>query len=105
LSGDECIDIGYSSAKESPTQLDRLMRDARRPRFRAVMVARFDRFARSTSHRLRALAEFQIYKIDFISVSENIDTSTPIGKTVFTVIGAVAEPERSLIQERVLAGR
>src|SRR5262252_3063389 len=73
-------------------------------RFDAVIVWRFDRFARSVSHLLRALETFQALGIDFISLSESIDTSTPTGKMVFTVLGAVAELERSLIVERVKAG-
>ena len=65
---------------------------------------RFDRFARSVSHLLRALEQFQSLGIDFVSLSENVDTSTPTGKMIFTVLGAVAELERSLIFERVKAG-
>ena|ERR1041385_3330736 len=68
-----------------------------------VLVARFDRFARSTKHLVLALEEFEALGIDFISVSEYIDTSTPMGRLVFTVI-VVAELERSLIRERVLMG-
>ena len=66
-----------------------------------VIVARFDRFARSVSHLLRALEEFNHLGIDFVSLSESIDTSTPMGKMIFTVLGAVAELERNLIKERV----
>src|ERR1041384_8546528 len=68
-----------------------------------VLVARFDRFARSTKHLVLALEEFEALGIDFISVSEYIDTATPMGRLVFTVI-VVAELERSLIRERVLMG-
>src|SRR5262249_36514635 len=70
-----------------------------------VIVFKFDRFARSVSHLLRALDEFKALGIDFVSVTESIDTSTPMGKMVFTVLGAVAELERSLIVERVKAGQ
>jgi DNA invertase Pin-like site-specific DNA recombinase len=62
------------------------------------------RFARSTRHLVLALEEFNALGIDFISLSESVDTSTPMGKMVFTVIGAVAELERSLIRERVVMG-
>jgi DNA invertase Pin-like site-specific DNA recombinase len=65
---------------------------------------RFDRFARSVSHLLRALETFRALGIDFVSFSEQMDTSTPTGKMVFTVLGAVAELERSLVVERVKAG-
>ena len=68
------------------------------------MVWRFDRFARSVSHLLRALENFQALGIEFVSLSEQLDTSTPAGKMVFTVLGAVAELERRLIVERVKAG-
>src|SRR6202166_2544778 len=69
-----------------------------------VVVWRFDRFARSVSHLLRAPETFQALGIQFVSLSEQLDTSTPTGKMVFTVLGAVAELERSLIVERVRAG-
>jgi len=67
-------------------------------------VARFDRFARSTRHLVLALEEFNALGVDFISLSESVDTSTPMGKMVYTVIAAVAELERSLIRERVVMG-
>src|SRR5215471_4383922 len=73
-------------------------------RFDAVIVWKFDRFARSVSHLLRALETFQALGINFVSLSESLDTSTPAGKMVLTVLGAVAELERSLIVERVKAG-
>lgn len=84
--------------------LNRLMADAHKRRFDTVCVWRFDRFARSVSHMLRALETFKALGIDFVSFSEQMDTSTPAGKMVFTVLGAVAELERSLIVERVRAG-
>jgi hypothetical protein len=80
------------------------MRDAKAHKFGLVIVARFDRFARSTTHLLRALDEFQQRGIDFVSLSENIDTGTAVGKMIFTVLGAVAELERNLIRERVAMG-
>jgi DNA invertase Pin-like site-specific DNA recombinase len=100
----EYVDIGISGAKEKRPDLDRLISDAHRRRFDVVAVWRFDRFARSVSHLLRALETFQALGIHFVSLSESIDTSTPAGKLVFTVLGAVAELERSLIVERVKAG-
>jgi DNA invertase Pin-like site-specific DNA recombinase len=69
-----------------------------------VVVWKLDRFARSVSHLLRALETFQSLGIEFVSLSEEVDTSTPTGKMVFTVLGTVAELERSLIAERVKAG-
>jgi DNA invertase Pin-like site-specific DNA recombinase len=102
--GGEYIDSGISGAKEKRPELDRLMADAHRRRFDAVIVWKFDRFARSVSHLLRALETFNALGIAFVSLSESLDTSTPAGKMVFTVLGAVAELERSLIAERVRAG-
>lgn len=101
---EEYVDAGQSGSKESRPALDRMMEDARSRRFGAVVVARFDRFARSTSHLIRGLEELRKLGIDFISINENIDTSTPMGKMVFTVISAVAELERNIIVERTLAG-
>jgi DNA invertase Pin-like site-specific DNA recombinase len=100
----EYVDIGISGIKEKRPELDRLMVDAHRRRFDAVVVWKFDRFARSVSHLLRALETFKAQGIEFVSFSEQLDTSTPAGKLVFTVLGAVAELERSLIVERVKAG-
>jgi DNA invertase Pin-like site-specific DNA recombinase len=100
----EYVDAGISGAKERRPQLDRLIADAHRRRFDVVVVWRFDRFARSVSHLLRALENFRALGVEFVSLSEQIDTSTPTGKMIFTVLGAVAELERSLIAERVRAG-
>jgi len=93
-----------SGAKDKRPEVDRLMADAHRRRFAAVVVRKFDRFARSVSHLLRALETFRALGIEFVSLSEQMDTATPAGKMVFTVLGAVAELERSLIVERVKAG-
>lgn len=100
----EYVDVGISGTKEKRPELDRLMADAHRRRFDAVLCWKFDRFARSVSHLLRALETFRAIGIEFVSFSEQLDTSTPTGKMVFTVLGAVAELERSLIVERVKAG-
>jgi DNA invertase Pin-like site-specific DNA recombinase len=100
----EYVDIGISGTKEKRPELDRLMVDAHRHRFDAVVLWKFDRFARSVSHLLRALELFRSQGIEFVSFSEQMDTSTPAGKMVFTVLGAVAELERSLIVERVKSG-
>ncbi len=101
---DSYLDIGISGTKDKRPQLDRLMADAHKRRFDIVIVWRFDRFARSVSHLLRALETFNALGIAFVSLSEQMDTTTPAGKMVFTVLGAVAELERSLIVERVRAG-
>jgi DNA invertase Pin-like site-specific DNA recombinase len=98
------VDTGFSGKKDSRPQLNRMMQDAHERRFDVVIVWRFDRFARSVSHLLRALETFGALGIEFVSLSEQVDTSTPTGKMVFTVLGAVAELERNLIVERVRAG-
>jgi len=98
------VDNGFSGKKDSRPQLNRMMQDAHERRFDVVVVWRFDRFARSVSHLLRALENFNALGIQFVSLSEQVDTSTPTGKMVFTVLGAVAELERNLIVERVRAG-
>jgi DNA invertase Pin-like site-specific DNA recombinase len=100
----EYVDEGISGAKDSRPQLNCLMDDAHKRKFDVVVVWKFDRFARSVSHLLRALETFKAQGIEFISFSEQMDTSTPTGKMIFTVLGAVAELERSLIGERVRAG-
>jgi DNA invertase Pin-like site-specific DNA recombinase len=100
----EYVDTGISGAKDSRPELRRLMEDAHKRHIDVVCVWKFDRFARSTSHLLRALETFGALGIEFCSLSEQLDTSTPAGKMVFTVLGAVAELERSLIAERVRAG-
>lgn len=100
----EYTDAGVSGAKDTRPELTRLMADAHKRRFDIVCVWKFDRFARSVSHLLRALETFKVLGIEFCSYSEQLDTSTPAGKMVFTVLGAVAELERSLIAERVRAG-
>jgi DNA invertase Pin-like site-specific DNA recombinase len=100
----EYVDIGISGTKDRRPELDRLMTDAHRRRFDVVAVWKFDRMARSVSHLLRVLETFGSLGINFVSLSEAIDTATPAGKMVFTVLGAVAELERSLIVERVRAG-
>jgi DNA invertase Pin-like site-specific DNA recombinase len=100
----EYVDLGISGARDKRPQLDRMMVEAHKRRFDVVAVWKFDRFARSVSHLLRALDTFRILGIEFVSLSESLDTATPAGRMVFTVLGAVAELERSLIAERVRAG-
>lgn len=100
----EHVDRGISGAVDSRPALDHLMADASRRRIDVIAVWKFDRFARSVSHLLRALEDFRSLGIEFVSLSEQVDTSTPTGKMIFTVLGAVAELEHSLIGERVRAG-
>ena len=101
---DSYIDSGISGSKHSRPELNRLMADAKRRKFDAVVVYRFDRFARSTRHLVNALAEFNALGIQFISMHEGIDTSTPNGRLVFGIFASIAEFERDLIRERVRSG-
>lgn len=98
------IDKGVSGAKASRPALNKMMADAAEKKFDVVIVWKFDRFARSAQHMLKALEAFQANGIAFVSTTENIDTSTPTGKMVFTVLAAVAEMERAITVERIHAG-
>lgn len=100
----EYIEVGQSGAKESRPELNKVMEDARKRKFDVIVVWRFDRFARSTKHLLLALEEFRSLGIQFISYQENVDTSSPLGQALFTIVSAVAQLERDLIRERVSAG-
>jgi DNA invertase Pin-like site-specific DNA recombinase len=100
----EYVDVGQSGAKDSRPELNQLMDDSRKRKFDAIIVWRFDRFARSTKHLLLALEEFRSLGIQFISYQENIDTSSALGQALFTIVSAVAQLERDLIRERVTAG-
>ena len=100
----EYTDNGISGTTDSRPALNELMDDARKRKFDMVLVWRFDRFARSTRHLINALEEFKNLGIDFVSYQENIDTSSPLGSAIFTIISAVAQLERDIIAERVKAG-
>ena len=100
----EYCDNGVSGTKDSRPALNELMNDAKKRKFDTVLVWRFDRFARSTRHLINALEEFKNLGIDFVSYQENIDTSSPLGSAIFTIISAVAQLERDIIAERVKAG-
>jgi len=101
---EEFVDHGFSGAKERRPALDRLTKAIWTGRFQAVLVWRFDRFARSVKHLLTALEQFRALHVNFISLQEQFDTSTPIGHAMFTIIGAMAQLERDIIRERVKAG-
>ncbi|HET7186129.1 MAG TPA: recombinase family protein [Terriglobales bacterium] len=100
----EYIDAGVSGSKESRPQLNQLMTAACRREFDIVAVHRFDRFARSTRHLLMALEEFKSLGVGFVSYSEALDTSTPLGAAMFTILGAISQLEKDIIRERVIAG-
>jgi len=100
----EYVDMGVSGSKEKRPALDRLMADARKRRFDVVCVYRYDRFARSLRHLVNALAEFNALGIQFVSLHEGVDTSTPNGRLVFGIFASIAEFERELIRDRVKSG-
>ncbi len=100
----EYTDSGVSGIQRHRPQLDALMKDARRRLFDVVLVWKFDRFARSLKHLIESLDEFSALGIDFVSLTEGIDTTTPTGQLLFHIVGAVAQFERDLIAERVRAG-
>lgn len=97
------IDEGISGSVDKRPELDELKEAVKAGKYDCVMVFKFDRLARSTTHLLSCLKLFQQHDCDFVSVTEGIDTSTNIGKMIFTFLGAIAEFERSLIQERIKA--
>jgi DNA invertase Pin-like site-specific DNA recombinase len=101
---DEFIDSGISGSKESRPALNRLLADAKRRKFDAVLVYRYDRFARSLRQLVNALAEFDALGIHFVSLHEGVDTATPNGRLVFGIFASIAEFERELIRGRVRSG-
>ena len=100
----EYVDRGVSGSRESRPALNRLMGAAKRREFDAVLVWKLDRFGRSLRHLVNALAELEALGVTFVSLGDNLDLSTPAGRLMFQIIGAMAEFERSLIAERVRAG-
>jgi len=100
----EYIDEGISGTKARRPGLDALMTDARKRKFSVVLVAAFDRMARSTKHFLQVIDEFDSLGIEFVSRRENVDTSGPMGRLFLTLIGSIAELESELIRERIRAG-
>ncbi|MBS1984872.1 MAG: recombinase family protein [Bdellovibrionales bacterium] len=97
-------DENISGAKASRPGLDRMMQACRSGEIERVVVYSFSRFARSTTHLLSALEEFRPLNIQFLSITEQIDTNSPMGRAFFTVIAAIAQLERELIVERVKNG-
>ncbi len=91
------MDEGFSGTKDSRPALNESMNDAKKRRFDAVLVWRFDRFSRSTRHLINALEEFKNLKIDVVSFQENIDSRSQLGSAIFTIISAVAQLERDII--------
>jgi len=99
----EYIDYASGTREDRP-QYQALLSAARKRQIDVVLVWRYDRFARSTPALVHALHEFHRLGVDFISYQENIDTTTPQGELIFTVMASLAQFERALISERVKAG-
>jgi DNA invertase Pin-like site-specific DNA recombinase len=101
---DEYVDNGVSGIKNSRPQLDRLLRAARRRQIDLILVWKLDRFGRSLKQLVNTLEELSSLGVGFISYQDNLDLTTPQGRLMFHIIGAMAEFERELIRERVKAG-
>lgn len=97
-------DFNVSGSKSSRPMLDKMMKEVREGKIETVIVYSFSRFARSTKFLLDSLEEFSLLKVNFVSLSENIDLSSAIGRAMFTIISAIATLERELISERVRNG-
>lgn len=97
-------DHGVSGAKESRPALDKMMARVKNNEAEQVIVFAFSRFARSTMHLLKGLQTFKEHKTRFVSITEQIDTDSHLGLALFTILGSLAQLERSMIQERVKAG-
>jgi DNA invertase Pin-like site-specific DNA recombinase len=100
----EYVDKGISGSRERRPSLDKLMTACRKRLVDAVVVYRYDRFARSLRQLVLALEEFRALGIDFISLHEGVDTSTPNGRLIFGIFASIAEFERELIRDRVRSG-
>jgi DNA invertase Pin-like site-specific DNA recombinase len=100
----EYVDIGICGSREQRPALDKLIADCRKRIVDAVVVYRYDRFARSLRQLVNALDEFRSLGIDFISIHEGVDTSTPNGRLIFGIFASIAEFERELIRDRVRSG-
>lgn len=97
-------DVGVSGAKDRRPELDRMMSLVRKRKCDVVLVYRYDRFARSLTHLVSALEEFDSLGVQFVSLHEGVDTSTPNGRLIFHIFASIAEFERALIGERVRSG-
>src|SRR5262245_42695335 len=100
----EYVEAGISGSQERRPELDRLFTDCRKRLVDAVVVYRYDRFARSLRQLVNALEEFRALGIEFVSLHEGVDTSTPNGRLVFGIFASIAEFERELIRDRVRSG-
>lgn len=102
--GQEYVDRGVSGSKDKRPGLDLLIRDAKRRRFDVLVCWRLDRLGRNLRHLIVLLDELHALGVGFVTLGEGIDTTSPTGRLVFHVLGAIAEFERERMRERVLAG-
>jgi len=100
----EYVDNGFSGKDQNRPQFELLLADMRANRINCVIVARLDRIGRSLQHLISLFAEFKKKGIEFISISQNIDTKTPEGKMFWQLLGVFAEYERELIVARTKSG-
>lgn len=100
----EYVDLGVSGSKDSRPNLKSLMAHARQRKLDAVLVWKFDRFGRSLKHLVTAIAELESLGVAFVSLKEQWNLSTPSGRLMFQIVGAIAEFERELVRERIRAG-
>jgi DNA invertase Pin-like site-specific DNA recombinase len=100
----EYVDLGVSGSKDSRPELNRMMADAHARKFDGIAVWKLDRLGRSLKHLVTTIEDLGHYGVTFVSLRDNLDLSTPAGRLMLHIIGAMAEFERSLIQERVVAG-
>lgn len=94
----------YSGSKSSRPAFNQLLEDMRHYKFNAVVITKLDRLARSLQHLLSLLDEFKSKGVEFITVTQSIDTTSPSGKLQLQIMGAFAEFERNLISERTKEG-
>ena len=97
--------ISGSKGREGRPALDQLMKSATQRKFDMVMCWSIDRVGRSLQNLVEILNELQAMKIDLFFLQQGMDTSTPSGRMIFSVFGAIGEFERNLIRERVIAGQ
>ncbi len=100
----EYVDEGVSGSTDHRPALDKLLRDAKRRRFDVLVCWRLDRLGRNLKHLILFLEELQALGVDFVSLAEGIDATTPAGRLQMHILGAIAEFERARIAERVRLG-
>jgi DNA invertase Pin-like site-specific DNA recombinase len=100
----EYVDLGVSGSRERRPGLDALLSAVRTRKVDVVVIVKLDRLARSTHHLLSMAKEFESLGVDLVAIDQAVDTTTPAGRLLFHMLGAIAEFERDLIRERVIAG-